>query len=268
MDGASTARADAIREALRCGRRGCSCMTARGNSHCVAHDDRTPSLSVTESDGLLLVYCHAGCAQDAVIAELRRRGCWGTDGRPVTPPTPPPSAKSSQPADQRLIETYDYRDVAGTLVFQVRGFEPKDFRQRRPDGTGGWIHNLDGIPRPLPLYRLPELLARTGTSGWFSRKASATWRWRASWGSPRPATRVARASGAMHTPSACGAGGSRCSPTTIKRAGRTAIRWWPRSEALRETYEHPSCRDSQSRGGCGRWGGRSWRGCRGVRGGR
>jgi hypothetical protein len=36
-------------------------------------------------------------------------------------------------------------------------FYPKEFRQRRPDGNGGWHWNLDGVRRVL--YRLPELLA-------------------------------------------------------------------------------------------------------------
>lgn len=35
--------------------------------------------------------------------------------------------------------------------------EPKDFRQRRPDGNGGWIKNLKGVERVL--YHLPSLLA-------------------------------------------------------------------------------------------------------------
>ena len=43
-------------------------------------------------------------------------------------------------------------------MFQVVRFAPKDFRQRRPDGNGGWIWNLNGIER-VP-YRLPELSHR------------------------------------------------------------------------------------------------------------
>jgi len=35
--------------------------------------------------------------------------------------------------------------------------EPKDFRQRRPNGKGGFIWNLKGIDE-LPLYRLPEVM--------------------------------------------------------------------------------------------------------------
>ena len=39
-------------------------------------------------------------------------------------------------------------------------YEPKAFKQRRPDGHGGWIWNLDGVRR-VP-YRLPELIETIG----------------------------------------------------------------------------------------------------------
>src|SRR6516165_10140645 len=58
--------------------------------------------------------------------------------------------------DPKIVKTYDYRDEAGELLFQVVRFEPKDFRQRRPDGNGGWIWKL-GDTRRVP-YLLPELL--------------------------------------------------------------------------------------------------------------
>ena len=44
---------------------------------CPAHADLRPSLSVTSRDGLVLVHCHAGCTQSAVIGALRRQGLWG-----------------------------------------------------------------------------------------------------------------------------------------------------------------------------------------------
>lgn len=44
---------------------------------CPAHADLRPSLSVTSRDGLVLVHCHAGCTQSAVIGALRREGLWG-----------------------------------------------------------------------------------------------------------------------------------------------------------------------------------------------
>jgi hypothetical protein len=56
----------------------------------------------------------------------------------------------------QIVDTYDYADELGTTAFQVVRFEPKDFRQRRSDGKGGLIWNLEGVRRVL--YRLPELI--------------------------------------------------------------------------------------------------------------
>jgi len=55
-----------------------------------------------------------------------------------------------------LVKTYDYTDESGNLLFQTCRYEPKDFKQRGPDGKGGWIWNLQGVRRIL--YRLSELL--------------------------------------------------------------------------------------------------------------
>jgi hypothetical protein len=77
-----------------------------------------------------------------------------------------PAAKT--PPRGPIVATYDYRDAAGTLLFQACRHEPgeagkkKSFSQRRPDPdrAGAWIGNLAGVPRVL--YRLPELLAAPG----------------------------------------------------------------------------------------------------------
>jgi putative DNA primase/helicase len=54
-------------------------------ARCPAHDDREPSLSISSRrDGKILVRCHAGCDQRAVIAILRERGLWETSGRALT----------------------------------------------------------------------------------------------------------------------------------------------------------------------------------------
>ncbi len=62
-----------------------------------------------------------------------------------------------QHAGRRIVANYPYRDEEGKLLFEVCRFEPKDFRQRAPDGTGGWRWSLKGVRRVL--YRLPELVA-------------------------------------------------------------------------------------------------------------
>lgn len=56
-----------------------------------------------------------------------------------------------------VSQIYDYKDADGNLLFQVVRMNPKTFRQRRPDGNGGWIWNLKGI-QPV-LYQLPTILA-------------------------------------------------------------------------------------------------------------
>ena len=55
-----------------------------------------------------------------------------------------------------IDRTYDYVDEHGELLFQAIRKIPKDFRQRRPDGNGGWIWNLQGTRRVV--YRLPEVI--------------------------------------------------------------------------------------------------------------
>ena len=70
--------------------------------------------------------------------------------RTVTPPATNGSAK-------QLDCAYNYQDASGELVFQVVRFQnPKTFRQRRPDGKGGWAWNMKGVARVL--YRLPYIL--------------------------------------------------------------------------------------------------------------
>jgi hypothetical protein len=54
-----------------------------------------------------------------------------------------------------VVQRYDYTDADGVLLYQVLRYEPKDFRQRRPDGNGGWSWRLD---ERRVLYRWPELL--------------------------------------------------------------------------------------------------------------
>lgn len=113
-------------------------------ARCPAHDDRSPSLTVAAGgDGRVLIHCHAGCAVEEIAAAL---GLTLAD-------LFVPKAPDDRP---RLAQTYDYVDADGTLLFQVARFEPKDFRQRRPDGAGGWHWNLNGTPRVL--YRLPAVL--------------------------------------------------------------------------------------------------------------
>ena len=116
------------------------------SARCPAHDDKRASLSVSEGDdGRVLAHCHAGCATEAVCAAL---GVALADLFPT---------KANGTA-RRIAATYDYQDASGNLLFQVVRFDPKDFRQRRPDqgAPGGWTWKTNGVRRVL--FRLPALL--------------------------------------------------------------------------------------------------------------
>jgi len=54
---------------------------------------------------------------------------------------------------------YSYEDRFGVLQYQVVRLEPKAFFQRRPDGNGGFVNDLNGVER-VP-YRLPRILSST-----------------------------------------------------------------------------------------------------------
>jgi len=94
--------------------------------------------------GILDLICREADTDKAgAIAWLKERGLVEDTGQPKVKPT--------------LVKTYDYRTADGELQFQVLRYEPKTFRQRRPDGNG-WAWSVKGIEQ-VP-YRLPELLAQ------------------------------------------------------------------------------------------------------------
>jgi hypothetical protein len=134
------------------------------------HGDRDPSLGVnprTDSwkdwsenvggkGGWSLAAFLAGVSaadKSAVITWLKERGLLGGHG-----------------SRSRIVAAYDYTDEAGKLLYQVVRYDPKDFRQRRPDGKGGWLWHLDCQrsesckcePKLVPvrhvLYRLAKVL--------------------------------------------------------------------------------------------------------------
>jgi hypothetical protein len=68
-----------------------------------------------------------------------------------------PEPKVSTNGHSRQVAAYDYLDEEGKLLYQTIRYSDKSFKARRPNGTGGWVGNIEGIRRVL--YCLPELLA-------------------------------------------------------------------------------------------------------------
>jgi hypothetical protein len=121
-------------------------------ARCPAHDDKNPSLAVSVGDkGGIVLHCHAGCTPDAVCSAL---------GLTLADLFPPKNARNGHAAKTlQLVNTYDYTNERGELIFQVCRFDPKTFKQRRPDTAkpGEWIWNTKGVEKVL--FRLPEILA-------------------------------------------------------------------------------------------------------------
>jgi 5S rRNA maturation endonuclease (ribonuclease M5) len=114
------ALADAGRRTVRSGR--------GVDAQCPAHDDRTPSLSVTPIEGSVLLHCHSGCEVEDVLAALHmsKRDMF------------------DEPRGDELAR-YQYTDTAGRPTRTVHRFEGKEFRQ-------------SGDKRLVQLYRLPKVV--------------------------------------------------------------------------------------------------------------
>src|SRR5260370_2625852 len=108
---------------------------------CPAHDDRNPSLSINERDGKALLHCHAGCALEAICAAA------GIEMHELFAQ----SDSEHKNGERKIVDHYNYTNEDGELLFQVLRYHPKAFSQRRPDGNGGWISNLNGVRRVLYL---------------------------------------------------------------------------------------------------------------------
>ena len=108
------------------------------------------SLSLSDKGDRILVNCFAGCETKDVLTTM------GMSFADLFPNGAKSNASQKDKAVPRIVQTYDYTDEAGTLLYQVVRYDPKAFKQRRPDGKGGWIWSLDGV-RLVP-YNLQEAL--------------------------------------------------------------------------------------------------------------
>lgn len=108
---------------------------------CPAHEDNKPSLSIKDADdGRILLYCHAGCDFESIIQSLKDKN---------------PNLLMFKQKNTEIVAEYNYVNEDGELLYQVVRYEPKTFKQRKPDGKGGWIYNMQGVRRVI--YNLPEV---------------------------------------------------------------------------------------------------------------
>ncbi|OOP56513.1 MAG: hypothetical protein AYP45_08705 [Candidatus Brocadia carolinensis] len=119
---------------------------------CPFHEDENPSLSVNIRTGLY--HCHS-CKDGGDVVKFLMRLKQITFKEALNELSS--NSDNGRDTTKQIEAVYPYTDEGGILLFEVVRFVPKTFRQRRPDGRGGRIWNLDGV-RIVP-YRLPEVKA-------------------------------------------------------------------------------------------------------------
>ncbi len=151
-------------------------------SRCPAHDDKRPSLSISEGEGgRALVHCHAGCTPEEIVAALGMKlaDLMPAKAEPMSRRAMKPTGKAgglfTTAADAVAALERRHGPWAALWTYHNAGGEPvgvvvrwnlangeKDVRpvSRRAGARGGWT--ISAMPSPRPLYHLPDLLARPG----------------------------------------------------------------------------------------------------------
>ena len=139
------------------------------NTVCPAHNDKGPSLTVSEgTGGRLLVHCHSGCRQEDVIEALKKNDLWPRAKKNWVAQKHAP-ANASKPGTinhPRLgpaVKSWEYRDLEGRLVGYISRFDKviagKTIKELAPMSWGkdadsnkeGWCWK--GFVKLRPLYR-------------------------------------------------------------------------------------------------------------------
>ncbi len=153
--------------------------TNRGGQYCCpTHDDKSPSLSVTQADdGSALVYCFV-CQNGEAFKYLWDQLKGSAEYRPTITPKPRKAEKSKkhwetleaacaaleyhEPTWKRY-QLWVYRDASGAAVGAVVRWRNMDGgKVIRPYTRNhlGWASGA--MPAPRPLYNLPSLLLKAG----------------------------------------------------------------------------------------------------------
>ena len=135
---------------------------------CPFHDDHNPSLAVDPIKNYFK--CFACDARGDVFkwVQLTRNCDFKAALKLLADRAGVELPKSEKASGKQPVDKYGYTDEAGKLLYEVLRYYPKGFSQQRPDGKGGSIRNLEGVPRVL--FGLPEVLqaVRDGKEIWIT----------------------------------------------------------------------------------------------------
>jgi hypothetical protein len=135
-------------------------VVAPGPGHSTADRSLSVKLDAGAPDGFIV---HSFAGDDPItckdfVREKANLSAFKSNGkrRPAFDIGKVIAAQGNAAPKGNIVATYDYTDDKGALLYQVVRYQPKSFRQRRPDGKGGWIWSVKDCRR-VP-YRLPDLL--------------------------------------------------------------------------------------------------------------
>jgi hypothetical protein len=109
-------------------------------AQCPAHDDRSPSLRITEgNDGRILIYCYAGCSVFEVCDAVQ------VDVSDLFPPTdrnfPPMRSTKGDDLDDYVVEIYEAHVDQGS---RIKASDKERYRQAliRGGKRNGFVDKL------------------------------------------------------------------------------------------------------------------------------
>jgi len=153
------------------------------SARCPAHEDRRPSLSVSEGDdGRTLVWCHAGCSVESIcdaaglrVADLmtddsstastqpakireKRQYSRQPNGKPATTyPTAKAAIADLECKHGKRSALWTYHDEHSNPVGVIVRWDKAGGKDIRPVARRGEGWTIGGMSEPRPLYRLRDL---------------------------------------------------------------------------------------------------------------
>ena len=110
------------------------------HARCPCHEDQGASLSIyPRRYSKTLVYCPVGCSTENVVAAV------GLTTEDLFPGQRNPGSF--------IVQTYDYHDETGKLLYQAVGYERGPLRFIRSRGEGVWSWDLSGVRQVLSAFR-------------------------------------------------------------------------------------------------------------------
>lgn len=136
---------------------------------CPAHEDRTPSLSISDGDKGVVVKCHAGCSQDAVLSALEAQGIEirrpKTNGHDHNEHLTVGILASAKHLPEEFLRGNGVRDESHGIAFDYLTPGGKVFRTKYRgalSGNRGFSMSKGEGMLPYGLWRLGSMLAEDG----------------------------------------------------------------------------------------------------------